>query len=70
MMKKVQIDSSTVSDNVRAVLVRFVQAARQQGYDDAYIETVIYRIVATDATQIKKLLQQETLQPTPSKAQA
>lgn len=68
MMKKVQIDSSPVSDNVRDVLMRFVQTARKQGYDDAYIETVIQRIIATDATQLKKLLHPEISQPASSQA--
>lgn len=58
-MKKVRIDSSTISENVKVVLMRFVQTAKQQGYDERYIETVINRIIATDADQIKHLLQQD-----------
>lgn len=38
--------------------MRFVQRAKQQGYDDAYIEMVINRIIATDADSLKHLLQQ------------
>lgn len=57
-MKKVPIDASTISENVRTVLMRFVQRAKQQGYDDAYIEMVINRIIATDADSLKHLLQQ------------
>lgn len=57
-MKKVPIDSSTISENVRAVLMKFVQRAQQQGYDDAYIEMVINRIIATDTDNLKHLLQQ------------
>lgn len=58
-MKKVQINASKMPDNIRSVLMRFVQTAKQQGYDDAYIETVINRIIATDTDHLKTILQQD-----------
>ena len=62
-MKKVQINPSKMPEGIRSVLMRFVQTAKQQGYDDAYIETVINRIIATDAHHLKAILQQD---PRPS----
>lgn len=65
-MKKVQVDSLTGAENVRAVLMRFVQTAKQQGYDDAYIEMVITKVIATDAEQLKYLLQKGLDQTAPT----
>lgn len=61
-MKKVQIDSSKMPDNIKTVLMRFVQTAKRQGYDDKYIETVINRIIATDTDHLKAFLQQDLSQ--------
>ena len=64
-MKKVQINPSKMPEGIRSVLMRFVQTAKQQGYDDAYIETVINRIIATDTDHLKAILQQD-LRPSSS----
>lgn len=54
--KPVQLDAASLSEDVKAVLVRFVKKARANGCKDAVIEQVIRDTIIADYEQLRQIL--------------